>query len=234
MKYATVLFDLDGTLLDTLDDMTDAVNRTMRRFSLPERSRGEIRSFVGNGARRLIELASGAEGDRLEKILADYKADYDANYLVKTAPYPGVMALLMTLRAQGRHTGIISNKPDSTVKQLNDALFQGLADIAVGDRAGIRRKPAPDTVLAAMEALGAKAEETVYVGDSDVDVATARAAGVPCISVTWGYRDRDVLAAAGAWSRVSEGEGGRRRGQGGDRAGCARLCEPWQDLGFYP
>ena len=198
MKYKAILFDLDGTLLDTLEDMADALNRTMDHFALPRRSLREVRSFVGNGARRLVELATGAEGERLEEILAVYKEDYDRNYLVKTAPYPGIMALLDRLHMESCLTGIVSNKPDSTVQSLSDALFQGKADISVGEKAGIRRKPAPDTVLAAMEALGVTKAETVYVGDSEVDVMTARAAGVPCISVTWGFRDRDVLEAAGA------------------------------------
>lgn len=198
MKYKAILFDLDGTLLDTLEDMADALCRTMDRFGLPHRTLKEVRSFVGNGAKRLVELATGAEGDRLAEILAVYKEDYDRNYLIKTAPYPGVMQLLDELHAAGCLVGIVSNKPDSTVRSLADALFQGKADIAVGEKAGIRRKPAPDTVLAAMEALGATKAETVYVGDSEVDVMTARAAGVPCISVTWGFRDRDVLEEAGA------------------------------------
>ena len=198
MKYKAILFDLDGTLLDTLEDMADALNRTMDHFALPRRSLREVRSFVGNGARRLVELATGAEGERLEEILAVYKEDYDRNYLVKTAPYPGIMALLDRLHMEGCLIGIVSNKPDSTVQSLSDALFQGKADISVGEKAGIRRKPAPDTVLAAMEALGVAKAETVYVGDSEVDVMTARAAVVPCISVTWGFRDRDVLEAAGA------------------------------------
>ncbi len=198
MKYKAILFDLDGTLLDTLEDMADALNRTMDRFDLPHRTLREVRSFVGNGAKRLIELATGAEGDRLAEILAVYKEDYDRNYLIKTAPYPGVMQLLDELHAAGCLVGIVSNKPDSTVRSLADALFQGKADIAVGEKAGIRRKPAPDTVLAAMKALGVTKEDTVYVGDSEVDIMTARAAGVPCISVTWGFRDQDVLEKAGA------------------------------------
>ena len=198
MKYKAILFDLDGTLLDTLEDMADALNRTMDRFALPHRSLREVRSFVGNGARRLVELAAGAEDTRLEEILSVYKEDYDRNYLIKTAPYPGIMALLDRLHEAGCLVGIVSNKPDSTVQSLSDALFEGKADISVGEKAGIRRKPAPDTVLAAMEALGVTKAETVYVGDSEVDVMTARAAGVPCISVTWGFRDRDVLEKAGA------------------------------------
>lgn len=198
MKYKAILFDLDGTLLDTLEDMADALNRTMDRFQLPHRSLREVRSFVGNGAKRLVALATGAEGERLEEILAVYKEDYDRNYLIKTAPYPGIMALLDRLHEAGCLVGIVSNKPDSTVQSLAEALFEGKADISVGEKSGIRRKPAPDTVLAAMETLGVTKAEAVYVGDSEVDVMTARAAGVPCISVTWGFRDRDVLEAAGA------------------------------------
>ncbi len=199
MRYQTVLFDLDGTLLDTLEDMTDALNRTMALHGLPERTNKEVRSFVGNGARRLIELAAaGVDGERLEQILADYKLDYDRNYLIKTAPYPGIMELLETLRREGVKIGVVSNKPDSTVQELNTALFRGLADVCVGEKAGVRRKPAPDTVLAAMAELQSTPEETVYVGDSEVDIATARAAGIRCISVTWGFRDRDVLIEAGA------------------------------------
>ena len=207
LKYKTVLFDLDGTLLDTLEDMADAVNRIMRKYGLPERTLKEVRSFVGNGARRLIELAAeGTDGEKLEQILADYKEDYDRNYLIKTAPYPGILELLRTLRENGVKTGVVSNKPDSTVQELSKALFQDLADVAVGEKSGIRRKPAPDTVLAAMEQLGSAPEETVYVGDSEVDIATARAAGIPCISVTWGFRDRDQLIEAGAQTFADSSE----------------------------
>lgn len=198
MKYNTVLFDLDGTLLDTLEDLADALNRTMIHFHLPERSLAEVRSFVGNGARRLIELAAGSDHAQLEEILDYYKADYDRNSLVKTAPYPGIADMLKTLHSAGCRVGIVSNKPDITVKRLADALFEGCVDIAIGEKQGIRRKPAPDTVLAAMEALGETADQTVYVGDSEVDILTARAAGVRCISVLWGFRDRDVLESAGA------------------------------------
>ena len=179
MKYSAVLFDLDGTLLDTLDDMMDALNRTMDQFQLPHRSRAEVRSFVGNGAKRLIELSVGADHPALEEILSVYKEDYDAHYLVKTAPYPGIMDLLDRLCAEGCRVGIVSNMPDSTVQQLNQALFRGMADIAVGEKPGIRRKPAPDTVLSAMDQLGAAPDKTVYVGDSEVDIQTAKAAGVP-------------------------------------------------------
>lgn len=199
MRYTTILFDLDGTLLDTLDDLTDAVNRTLSRCGLPQRDRREVRSFLGNGARYLMEHAApGVAGERFEQLLRDYKADYDANCRVKTAPYPGIDALLRALRAAGCRTGIISNKPDSAVQPLYEAFFADTMDTAVGEREGIRRKPAPDTVLAAMERLGAAAEQTLYVGDSEVDIRTAQNAGVDCASVTWGFRDPEELKRSGA------------------------------------
>lgn len=199
MKYTTILFDLDGTLLDTLDDLTDAVNRTLARYGLPCRSHAEVRNFVGNGAKRLMELATGGQQpEAFDAILADYKADYAANCRVHTAPYPGVTGLLDTLAAQGYQLGIVSNKPDDAVKALQCEFFPDSIQVAVGESAGIRRKPAPDTLLAAMRQLGAAPDATVYIGDSEVDIETARNAGVPCISVSWGFRDRDVLLAHGA------------------------------------
>lgn len=199
MRYTTVLFDLDGTLLDTLDDLTDAVNRTLQRYDLPQRTRQEVRSFLGNGAKYLMEHAApGLDTDRFDALLRDYKADYDKNCRIKTAPYPGVDVLLRALKDAGIRTGIVSNKPDSAVQPLYETFFADTMDTAVGERAGIRRKPAPDTVLAAMERLGATADKTLYVGDSEVDIETARNAGVACASVTWGFRDPDTLKDSGA------------------------------------
>lgn len=199
MKYTTILFDLDGTLLDTLDDMTDAVNRTLVKYGLPCRTRADVRNFVGNGATRLMELATGGkQPEAFDAMLTDYKADYAANCRVRTAPYPGVVALLEALSACGYRIGIVSNKPDDAVKALQHEFFPGSVEIAVGETNGIRRKPAPDTLLAAMRQLGADAASTVYVGDSEVDVETARNAGIPCICVSWGFRDRDVLLSHGA------------------------------------
>ena len=199
MRYTTILFDLDGTLLDTLDDLTDAVNRTLARYGQPPRSRREVRAFLGNGALYLMQHAApDVTGERFDALLRDYKADYDANCRVRTAPYPGVPALLQTLKAHGIRTGIVSNKPDSAVQPLYEAFFADTVDAAVGERDGIRRKPAPDTVLAAMERLGAAPGETLYVGDSEVDILTARNAGVDCASVTWGFRDADELLRNGA------------------------------------
>ena len=190
MHYTSVLFDLDGTLLDTLGDLTAAMNRTLTRHGLPERTRQQMRTALGNGARRLMELS--------ETLLAEYNADYAAHCRIETAPYPGVAALLRTLHTQGRKLAIVSNKPDEAVRALRADFFADAVQIAVGETAAIRRKPAPDMLLAAMEQLGADPDKTVFVGDSEVDIATARAADLPCISVLWGFRDRDVLERAGA------------------------------------
>ena len=200
MHYTSVLFDLDGTLLDTLGDLTAAMNRTLTRHGLPERTRQQMRTALGNGARRLMELSvpAGTDGALFETLLAEYNADYAAHCRIETAPYPGVDALLQQLHAQGRKLAIVSNKPDEAVRALRTEFFADTVPIAVGEKTGIRRKPAPDTLLAAMVQLGAERTSTVYVGDSEVDIATARAASLPCISVLWGFRDRDVLEQAGA------------------------------------
>lgn len=200
MHYTSILFDLDGTLLDTLGDLTAAMNRTLTRHGLPERTRQQMCAALGNGARRLMELSvpAGTDGALFETLLAEYNADYAAHCRIETAPYPGVDALLRQLHAQGRKLAIVSNKPDEAVRALRAEFFAGTISIAVGEKTGIRRKPAPDTLLAAMAQLGADPASTVYVGDSEVDIATARAAGLPCISVLWGFRDRDVLEQAGA------------------------------------
>ena len=200
MHYTSVLFDLDGTLLDTLGDLTAAMNRTLTRHGLPERTRQQMRAALGNGARRLMELSvpAGTDGALLETLLAEYNADYAAHCRIETAPDPGVDALLRQLHAQGRKLAIVSNKPDEAVRALRAEFFADTVPIAVGEKTGIRRKPAPGTLLTAMAQLGAERSSTVYVGDSEVDIATARAAGLPCISVLWGFRDRDLLEQAGA------------------------------------
>lgn len=200
MHYTSVLFDLDGTLLDTLGDLTAAMNRTLTRHGLPERTRQQMRAALGNGARQLMELSvpAGTDGALFEMLLAEYNADYAAHCRIETAPYPGVDALLRQLHAQGRKLAIVSNKPDEAVRALRAEFFADTVPIAVGEKQGIRRKPAPDTLLTAMAQLGAERTSTVYVGDSEVDIATARAAGLPCISVLWGFRDRDLLEQAGA------------------------------------
>ena len=190
MKTA-VLFDLDGTLLDTLADLHDAVNHTLDQFGYPRRTQEEVRRFVGNGAARLIALAV-PEGADPAPVLACFQEYYRDHCQIKTAPYPGVTDALAVL---GEHypLAIVSNKPDAAAKALCAGLFPGI--YARGEDADCPRKPDPAMVFQAMAAIGAEA--CVYVGDSEVDIATARNAGVPCVSVTWGFRDEDELKAAG-------------------------------------
>ncbi len=199
MKYKAVIFDLDGTLLDTLADIRSSLNQSLRRFGLREQTPEEVRAHVGNGSGRLVELSipDGHENPVYDALLADYGAWYEAHCRVETRPYPGVVGLMRRLGEAGAFCAVVSNKPDAAVKTLCAEFFAGLAADAVGERPGIRRKPAPDTVLAALEELGTDRSDAVYVGDSEVDIMTARSAGIPCISVTWGFRTYRQLAEAG-------------------------------------
>ncbi len=193
MKTA-ILFDLDGTLLDTLEDLKDAVNHTLAQYGCPPRSRQEIRQFLGNGAARLIELSLPGQADdpELGEVLAAYQVYYGKHSQEKTGPYPGILEALEALGKQYK-IGVVSNKPDIAVKPLCKAYFGEV--YALGENAGCPRKPAPDMLYKAMGELGAEA--CIYVGDSEVDVLTARNAGVPCISVLWGFRDRACIEQAG-------------------------------------
>ncbi len=199
-KTTTVVFDLDGTLLDTLTDLAAAVNYALNEYGLPTRSLDEVRRFVGNGVRLLMERAvpEGAAHPRFDEIFAAFKAYYVVHCREHTRPYDGIEAMLHALRARGYRLAIVSNKLQKGVDELYEAFFAPTVQVAVGERPGLCRKPAPDMVQLALEALGAIPEEAVYVGDSEVDVATARAAGLPCIAVLWGFRSRDVLLASGA------------------------------------
>ena len=187
-----ILWDLDGTLLDTLQDLADGTNHALRQFGYPERTVEEVRRFVGNGAQRLIEQAIPAGADVAEVLEAFY-AYYNAHCRVKTKPYDGILDALAELERRFP-MAVVSNKPDTAVKQLCAQYFSGL--YARGESADCPRKPAPDMVYKAMDAVGV--ETCIYVGDSEVDVATARNAGVPCLSVLWGFRDRRTLLNAGA------------------------------------
>ena len=205
--YETIIFDLDGTLLDTLDDLTDATNAALERFGLKSRTRDEVRAFVGNGIAKLIERAVGQEGmDKHAEVLAEFKRYYAAHCADKTAPYEGILSLLQALQAQGIKTAVVSNKADFAVKSLAKTYFDGLLLAAVGENEaeGIQKKPAPDSLLAVMEQLSANAETTVYVGDSEVDIQTAKNAGVACICVTWGFRDKSYLIEEGGRLFVDE------------------------------
>ena len=202
-KYKAIVWDLDGTLLDTLDDLTDATNHALAEHGLPARSREEVRRFVGNGIRRLIERAvpDGTPDALRDAVYASFCPYYAAHCNDRTAPYPGVMELLAELHAAAVPMAIVSNKADFAVRELSEIYFGGLIPVAAGARDGTRTKPAPDVVLRALAELHAAPADAVYVGDSEVDVETARNAQMPCLSVSWGFRDPAVLLSAGA-SRI--------------------------------
>lgn len=192
-----VIFDLDGTLLNTLGDLTAAVNHGLAAYGLPLRTEVEVRSFVGDGVRQLIDRACPADAtaEVRDGVLAAYLPYYAAHNRDLTAPYDGVMDLLAALRRVGIKTAVVSNKHDAGVQALCARYFDGLLDLAVGGSDARPLKPAPDSLLYAMEQLGVTPEETWYVGDSVQDVRTAHAAGVPCAAVTWGFQDSDRLIA---------------------------------------
>jgi phosphoglycolate phosphatase len=199
MKYKTIIFDLDGTLLDTLEDLCDSTNFALSQFGYSERKLSEVRAFVGNGIAKLIEraLPNGLDNPDYNAVLNEFKAHYAYNCNNKTKAYSGIYDVLDTLKQHDIKMAVVSNKSDSAVKELCKQYFNEYFSIAVGERNGIQRKPAPDAVLAAMNALGAKKETTVYIGDSEVDVETARNAGIDLIAVSWGFRDRELLEKYG-------------------------------------
>lgn len=198
MKYKAVLFDMDGTLLDTLADMAAAVNHILSVHGYPLRTVEEVRAFVGNGARKLMEraLPPDVTGDAFEALLEEYRQRYEAHACVKTAPYPGVPAVLAALHRAGVRCAVVSNKPDGATRELAARFFPGLP--AFGQRDGIPAKPAPDMVYHALAELGVEASAAAYVGDSEVDVALARNAKLPLVAVSWGFRGREALEEAGA------------------------------------
>ena len=208
MSYQTYIFDLDGTLLDTLGDLAASVNYAMRTHGMPEHSVDEVCRFVGNGVRRLMERAvpGGAAHPAFEAAFATFRRHYMEQSPDTTRPYEGIPEMLQELKRRGRHTAVVSNKFDAATKELCRHFFPDTIDVAVGEHEaeGIRKKPAPDTVLQALSQLGVGQEGAVYVGDSDVDIQTARNSGLPCISVLWGFRDREFLLAHGAETFVSQ------------------------------
>ncbi|MCI7705030.1 MAG: HAD-IA family hydrolase [Clostridiales bacterium] len=200
MNIKAVIWDLDGTLLNTLDDLAASVNAALAMNGMPLRSTEEVRAFVGNGIRNLmIRAVPGGEANpAFDKALEDFIRHYGAHSRDRTRPYDGILEMLDKLSAAGVKHAIVSNKIDFAVKALSRAYFGERMCAAIGDDPSRARKPAPDSVLAAMREMGVTAQETVYVGDSDVDVLTARNAGVPCVAVLWGFRDEACLRAAGA------------------------------------
>ena len=200
MKYQLAIFDLDGTLLNTLDDLADAANHVLADAGFPVRTTDEVRRFVGNGYRKLIERAvpAGTGEEKINEGLSAFQSYYVNHCAVRTAPYPGVREMLETLTRNGIKVAIVSNKGDAAVKELNELYFGGLVPFAQGECEGVRRKPAPDTVNRVLEKYATDRKDAVYVGDSDVDVETGKNAGMDCISVLWGFRDEEFLKAHGA------------------------------------
>ncbi len=200
MKYDSVIFDLDGTLTDTLADLRNSVNFALNRFGYPERTTEEIRNFVGNGVKRLVFLSvpENTPEDVSEKCLEVFKAHYAANSLVETKPYDGIIKMLKTLKDNKIKTAVVTNKMHSAAVDIVEFFFGDLIDVTVGQIDGIAQKPQPDGIFNALDLLGVSKENAVYVGDSEVDCITAKNACIPCVGVTWGFRDRDVLISNGA------------------------------------
>lgn len=201
-----IVFDMDGTLLDTLQDLTNAVNMALDKYGLPLKSVQEVCKVVGNGARNLMlgVVPGGETYPYFEEIFEDYKQFYAAHCEEETKPYDGVAELLKELKNAGYQLAVVSNKPDSAVKMLAEKYFPGSFQVAIGDREGYQRKPAPDLVNKALEELQITRESAIYVGDSDVDLMTAMNAELPCVSVTWGFRDREFLMFHGASVFIDE------------------------------
>ena len=200
-KYDTIIFDLDGTLLDTLSDLAASVNYALKAHDMPTHSIDNVRRFVGNGVRLLMERAvpDGAKNPKFEEAFATFRQHYMEHSLDTTRPYDGIMDMLQTLRSRGYHTAVVSNKFYAATQELCRHFFADTIEVAIGEHEaeGIRKKPAPDTVNEALRQLGVSRERAVYVGDSDVDIATAKASGMPCISVLWGFRNRQFLIEHG-------------------------------------
>ena len=206
-QYDTYIFDLDGTLLNTLDDLASAVNFALRSYGMPEHTRDDIRRFVGNGVRLLMIRAvpAGEQNPQFEEVFNTFRQYYMQHSLDTTRPYDGIQEVLLTLRQRGCRLAVVSNKFDAATKELCKHFFPNTIEVAVGEHEaeGIRKKPAPDTVIEALSQLGVSVDNAVYVGDSDVDLQTARNAGLPCISVLWGFRDKDFLLAHGATTFIT-------------------------------
>ena len=207
--FNVYIFDLDGTLLDTLQDLANSVNFALRQHNMPEHPIDDIRRFVGNGVRLLMERAvpDGAQNPLFETVFDSFRQHYMRHSLDTTRPYDGIPELIHELKARGYQMAVVSNKMMAATQELVGHFFPDI-DVAIGENeaAGIRKKPAPDTVYEALRLLAvsdsqlavSQQQTAVYVGDSDVDLATARNSGLPCISVLWGFRDRDFLLAHGA------------------------------------
>ena len=198
--YKTYIFDLDGTLLDTLNDLHASCNYALKVHGMPIRTMEEVRQFVGNGVKKLMERAipNGLDNPLFEDTLQTFRQHYLLHNLDTTRPYPGIMEMLGKLKEQGKNIAVVSNKFYTATQDLCKHFFGDTIQVAIGEREDIKKKPAPDTVLEALRQLQATKQDAVYVGDSDVDVETARNSGIPCISVLWGFRSKSFLLSHGA------------------------------------
>jgi phosphoglycolate phosphatase len=205
VNYDTYIFDLDGTLLDSLTDLAISCNYALRINNMPERTIDEVRCFVGNGVKKLMERAipNGLQNPAFEKTYADFRQHYLVHNLDNTKPYPGIIPLLKRLHSEGKNIAVVSNKFYAATQDLVKHFFGEYITVAIGERENIRKKPAPDTVFEALRQLSASLSGAVYIGDSDVDVMTARNCNIPCISVLWGFRSKEFLIKNGATTFVT-------------------------------
>ncbi len=208
MSYKAAIFDMDGTILNTLEDLHVATNVALRKNKLPERTIDEVRQFVGNGIRKLIERAvpAGSSEELIKTVHADFSAYYHEHDTDATAPYPGIPQTIRILKAQGVKTAVVSNKADYGVQDLVKEFFPDLFDVAIGETDGVAKKPAPDMVLKALSVLGIQKSDAVYIGDSDVDFATAANSGLNFIGCSWGFKGRNFLENLGAKTIVDSAE----------------------------
>lgn len=207
-EYNTYIFDLDGTLLNTINDLAASVNYALRSVGLPEHSVDDVRRFVGNGVRKLMERAieGGDSNPLFDEAYATFRKHYLEHGLDTTEPYPGIVEMLGRLKADEKNIAVVSNKFYAATQELCRHFFGEYVAVAIGERENIRKKPAPDTVEEALRQLGASRDGAVYIGDSDVDIETARNCNMPCISVLWGFRSRDFLIEHGAQRLVEAPE----------------------------
>ena len=197
--YKLAIFDLDGTILDTLQDLADALNHTLSAYSYPLKTVRQTQAMIGHGLRNLVRDATGSGDEVLvNEMLSELVAYYSEHSADKTAPYSGIVEMIGKLREAGIRTAVLSNKRDEVTRFLCSHFFPGLFDICRGERSGIPIKPSPESVHSIMSELGVDASDTVYIGDSEVDITTARNAGTDCFIVTWGFRSREDLVRSGA------------------------------------
>ena len=200
MKYKAVIFDMDGTILNTLEDLKNATNYSLRQFGMPERSLEEVRMFVGNGIRKLVERAvpAGTSEEKIAQILDVFLEYYEIHSADNTSPYPGILELVEKLKKSGIKTAVSTNKADVPAQELGREYFNGIFDLIVGQQDGLKVKPAPDSVNKILSILDIQKKDAIYIGDSDVDVQTAKNSGLDFIGVSWGFRGREFLEKNGA------------------------------------